>query len=191
MRHILLTALLALPLLICGCWKSEDKGHQTLTLAVVDVERVMRDSRAAKEGISHLEAATARLQDGWKQLQEASKNEPPEQRRVTLANGLQTLQQQIRAEEAQVRQIVHNLLVEEVKKWRQTNKAVAVIALQNLLDASGTHDITMTVMEAMNTKKVKFPDLPVVTVSPPEQPAGAQREQGKNEPKKNLRPAAR
>ncbi|MDR2054625.1 MAG: OmpH family outer membrane protein, partial [Desulfovibrio sp.] len=157
--------------LLSGCLPWE---KQQPPLAVVDVERVLRDSRAARAGRDHVEAAKARLQQGWQELQEAAKNEPEGQRQKTLAQGLQTLQRQIRAEEIGARQIVNNLLLEEVKKWRRVNKVEMIIARQNLLDASGARDVTQAVIEAMDAREVQFAELPVVTVNAAAQNAAGQ-----------------
>ncbi|MDR2745309.1 MAG: OmpH family outer membrane protein [Desulfovibrio sp.] len=158
-------ALLLLPAL-AGC-PGEDNS---LSFATVDVEHVMRDSRAARDARAHVEAAKERLLRGWRELQEAAKSEPEEQRQKTLAQGLRTLQQQVKAEEIGARQIVNDLMLEEVKKWRRANKVGAVIARHNLLDASGARDVTRAVIEAMDAREARFAELPVVTVTPPDKP---------------------
>ncbi|MDR3319798.1 MAG: hypothetical protein LBS77_02380 [Desulfovibrio sp.] len=64
-----------------------------------------------------------------------------------------------------MQQIVNNLLLAEIKKWRQANSAVAVIASRNLLDADDTTDITPAMLVAMDAVEAKFAELPVVTVN--------------------------
>ena len=185
-------ALLALTLTLTGCFD----GEKPQTFATVDVELVMRDSKAAKAGRAHVEAATERLRQGWRELREAAKNEPEEQRQKTLAQGLQILQQRIRAEESAARQVVHALMLEEVRKWRRANKVSAVIARQNLLDVSGARDVTRAVIGAMDAREARFAELPVVTVKPEardapeeEKPAGPADPRPKNDRPETKKPA--
>jgi Skp family chaperone for outer membrane proteins len=147
-------------------------------LAVVSIERVMRDSKAGKAGAAHLEAAKANLQKGWHELQAAAEDEPNEQRRQTLVRGLATLQRQVRAEEAAMRGLVRDVMVAEIRLYRQEHPNImAVVSRETLLDAATELDITQAVIDSMDKREVTFPSLPEVTI----QSAGAAEETGAGE----------
>ena len=124
MRHIAttlaLTALLA-ACLLGGCLEgSTSAAPQT---AVVDLERIMSQSRAAEAGRAHLAKARQRLEQGFADLQKAWAKAPDKEREAVLRDGALTLRRQMAAEEAAVQNVVNGLLLEEVKAWRKAHKA--------------------------------------------------------------------
>ena len=168
MRHtattLVLTALLA-ACLLGGCLEgSTSAAPQT---AVVDLERIMSQSRAAEAGRAHLAQARRRLEQGFADLQKAWAKAPDKEREAVLRDGALTLRRQMAAEEAAVQNVVNGLLLEEVKAWRKAHKAALVLPRQNVLDADDTLDITASVLKGMDTRKAVFPALPVVSVKLP------------------------
>ena len=168
MRHtattLALTALLA-ACLLGGCLEgSTSAASQT---AVVDLERIMSQSRAAEAGRAHLAQARQRLEQGFANLQKAWAKAPDKEREAVLRDGALTLRRQMAAEEAAVQNVVNGLLLEEVKAWRKAHKAALVLPRQNVLDADASLDITAAILKGMDARKAVFPALPVVSVKLP------------------------
>lgn len=168
MRHIATTLALTTLLAACllgGCLEgSTSAAPQT---AVVDLERIMSQSRAAEAGRAHLAQARQRLEQGFADLQKAWAKAPDEEREAVLRDGALTLRRQMAAEEAAVQNVVNGLLLEEVKAWRKAHKAALVLPRQNVLDADDTLDITAAILKGMDARKAVFPALPVVSVKLP------------------------
>lgn len=168
MRHtattLALTALLA-ACLLGGCLEgSTSAASQT---AVVDLERIMSQSRAAEAGRAHLAQARQRLEQGFADLQKAWAKAPDKEREAMLRDGALTLRRQMAAEEAAVQNAVNGLLLEEVKAWRKAHKAALVLPRRNVLDADASLDITAAILKGMDARKAVFPALPVVSVKLP------------------------
>ena len=168
MRHTATTLALTTLLAACllgGCLEgSTSAAPQT---AVVDLERIMSQSRAAEAGRAHLAQARQRLEQGFADLQKAWAKAPDEEREAVLRDGALTLRRQMAAEEAAVQNVVNGLLLEEVKAWRKAHKAALVLPRQNVLDADASLDITAAILKGMDARKAVFPALPVVSVKLP------------------------
>ena len=168
MRHIATTLALATLLAACllgGCLEgSTSAAPQT---AVVDLERIMSQSRAAEAGRAHLAQARQRLEQGFADLQKAWAKAQDKEREAVLRDGALTLRRQMAAEEAAVQNVVNGLLLEEVKAWRKAHKAALVLPRRNVLDADDSLDITAAILKGMDARKAVFPALPVVSVKLP------------------------
>lgn len=168
MRHIATTLALTALLVTCllgGCLEgSTSAAPQT---AVVDLERIMSQSRAAEAGRAHLAQARQRLEQGFADLQKAWAKAPDKEREAVLRDGALTLRRQMAAEEAAVQNVVNGLLLEEVKAWRKAHKAALVLPRRNVLDADAGLDITAAILKGMDARKAVFPALPVVSVKLP------------------------
>ena len=168
MRHIATTLALTTLLAACllgGCLEgSTSAAPQT---AVVDLERIMSQSRAAEAGRAHLAQARQRLEQGFADLQKAWAKAPDKEREAVLRDGALTLRRQMAAEEAAVQNVVNGLLLEEVKAWRKAHKAALVLPRRNVLDADDSLDITAAILKGMDARKAVFPALPVVSVKLP------------------------
>lgn len=168
MRHIATTLALTALLVACllgGCLEgSTSAAPQT---AVVDLGRIMSQSRAAEAGRAHLAKARQRLEQGFADLQKAWAKAPDKEREAVLRDGALTLRRQMAAEEAAVQNVVNGLLLEEVKAWRKAHKAALVLPRRNVLDADAGLDITAAILKGMDARKAVFPALPVVSVKLP------------------------
>ena len=168
MRHTATTLALTTLLAACllgGCLEgSTSAAPQT---AVVDLERIMSQSRAAEAGRAHLAQARRRLEQGFADLQKTWAKAPDKEREAVLRDGALTLRRQMAAEEAAVQNVVNGLLLEEVKAWRKAHKAALVLPRQNVLDADASLDITAAILKGMDARKAVFPALPVVSVKLP------------------------
>ena len=168
MRHTATTLALTILLAACllgGCL--EDSTSAAPQTAVVDLERIMSQSRAAEAGRAHLAQARQRLEQGFADLQKAWAKAQDKEREAVLRDGALTLRRQMAAEEAAVQNVVNGLLLEEVKAWRKAHKAALVLPRRNVLDADDSLDITAAILKGMDARKAVFPALPVVSVKLP------------------------
>lgn len=136
-------------------------------IAVLDVEKVLKDSKASAQGREHLAAARKSLEAGWAELQKKWQGKPEKQRKQVLAEGLRALNTQMANEESAANKVVLALMQKKVQEWRKSNNCQYVIARQNLLDAGETADITAAVIALMDKETPKFAELPKVTVHEP------------------------
>ena len=159
-KQIRFTALGLLCIFLTGCLNFDDPPKA----GVVDVDRILHESRAAQAAVRHLNAARQRLDAGWNELQKMHAATPPAEREQTLAQGLNTLRRQMALEEAAARQVVVNHMLTEVARWRESTKAQMVLPRNGMLDAAPGTDITGTIMNAMNQHDPAFASLPTVHV---------------------------
>lgn len=159
-KQIRFAALGLLCIFLTGCLNFDDPPK----VGVVDVDRVLRDSRAAQAAARHLDAVRQRLNAGWSELQKAYAAAPPTEREQALAQGLRTLRRQMALEEEAARQVVVSHMLTEAARWRESYKAQMVLARNGLLDTAPGMDITGTVIEAMNLHEPAFAALPTVHV---------------------------
>ena len=149
-------------LVLCGLLLSAPSEASAARTGVVDVNKVYTESKAAKEADAHLAKVRAVLQQGLVDLEKRMAKAPKEERERELAAGGRVLERQMQIEIQAARQVVHEAMMEAVRKWRKS-KGDVVLARQQVLDYAPKLDITDTVISSMNKKKVKFSALPVVS----------------------------
>lgn len=159
-RQIRFAALGLLCIFLTGCLNFDDPPK----VGVVDVDRILRESRASQAAVRHIDAVRQRLDAGWNELQKMHSASPPAEREQALTQGLNTLRRQMALEEAAARQVVVNHMLTEVTRWRESAKAQMVLPRSGMLDAVPGMDITGTVMNAMNRHDPTFASLPTVHV---------------------------
>ena len=172
---LLFLVLLTLPLL-SGCLNQDPQ------LVCIDVQKVLTDSKAAKEANAHLAQVQDILQRGLAAYQEELKKSPEQQREQELRQGLALLQRQLVIEQAAAREVVQKHMMAQINAWKADKPKVAVIARQNLLAAPAT-DITADIITLMDAGTVKFAALPKVTITP-RQDAGDHKSDTKPQEKK-------
>lgn len=137
---------------------------EAVKISVVDVNKVYAESDAAKDADKHVAEVRKVLQKGLNDLEKRlaqNKAVTAEARERDLVNGHRVLERQMKIEIQAARNVVSAMMVECIKEWRRKNGGV-VMAKSQLLDYSSKLDITDTVIKAMNKKKAKFADMPVV-----------------------------
>ena len=154
----LFLVLLTLPAL-SGCLNQDPQ------LVCVDVQKILTDSKAAKEANAHLAQVQDILQRGLVAYQEELKKSPEQQREQELRQGLALLQRQLVVEQAAAREVVRKHMMAQIAAWKADKLKVAVIAKQNLLAAPAS-DITADIITRMDAGTVKFAALPKVTITP-------------------------
>ena len=140
-------------------------------LAVVDVERIFRESTPGKAGEAHLEKVRDVLQKGMDEFIALYRGrEETEEAQVALREVAATLERQFAAERMGVRQVLTVHLEEIVRTWFVANTqrtAPRAVAPANIFFAFNPDmDITDIIMREMNKVKPTFSDLPTVTVQP-------------------------
>lgn len=138
---------------------------------VVDVQKVLSDSRAAAKGREHLQEVRKALESGYADLKTAWSKAGQSEREAVLADGARKLAAQLALEEQAVTRVITDMMLDEIKKWRRTNKAGMVLPRQNTLDVDEGLDITKGIIFAMDDKEPNFASLPVINVKGPEQEA--------------------
>ena len=154
-----LLCILSLALLLTGCMNQDPQ------IVCVDVQKVLTDSKAAKEANTHLAQVQDILQKGLAAYQEELKKSPEQQREQELRQGLALLQRQLVIEQAAAREVVQKHMMAQIAAWQKDKPKVAVIAKQNPLAAPAS-DITADIITRMDAGSVKFADLPKVTITP-------------------------
>jgi hypothetical protein len=154
---------------MAGCG---DAGRKPQAIAIVDINLVMMESRAAREGQTHLKTVTATFQRGRKNLQAAAKRDPENRRKRTLAKGHAMLRQRICAEESVVLRMVRDVLVAEARPYRHRHgETASVVSSKTTPDAGLAMVVVLRILYAMFLRKATMSVLPDITV-PPRTPAG-------------------
>ena len=138
-------------------------------LAVVDVERVFRESVPGKAGEAHLAQARDVLQKGFEELRGLYKGkEDTAEAKAALREGQAALERQFAADRLAVRQKLTAYLENVVRIWFAANAqryAINAVAPAGALFAySPALDVTDAVMREMDKEKPTFHALPTVTV---------------------------
>ncbi|HCL79586.1 MAG TPA: hypothetical protein DIC53_06430 [Synergistaceae bacterium] len=85
-----------------------------------------------------------------------------------IMQGQAALQQQMVVERNAVIAVLQQELLAAAEAWRKKNPKIQMVVSKNLLLASDPKmDVTAAVMQEMNRRIPKFPDLPTVTVNRP------------------------
>jgi outer membrane protein len=161
-------------------------------LAVVDVERIFRESVPGKAGEAHLAQVRSILQKGLDALRDLYKGkEDTAEAKAALREGQVALERQFAADRLAVRQVLTAHLENAVRVWfavsaKQGPAVRAVAPASVFLIHSPTLDATDDVMREMNKEKPTFHALPTVTVK-----ANPQTEPGKEAPAAPAKPTAR
>ena len=129
---------------------------------VVDVEKVLTDSAAAKAANEHLAKVQAVLQKGYADLEKRVEKATKEERERELEAGRRVLERQMQIELQAARAVVSKHMLEAVQEWRKSKGGV-VLAKAQVLDYSPKLDITTEVIKGMDKKPVQFNALPVVS----------------------------
>ena len=160
-------------------------------LAVVDVERIYRESAPGRAGEAHLAQVRGILQKGLDELRVLYKDrENTREAEVALREGQAALERQLAAERLAVRRILAAHLENVIRVWFAVNakgSEISAVALASSFAVySPTLDVTDAVMREMDKENPSFHALPTVTVK-----ANPQAAPGKSEPVAPAQPPSR
>ncbi len=139
-------------------------------VAVVNVDKILSESKAAKAGQAHLVEAQKILQGAYDKLAEMYKGkEQTDEAKKVLAQAEYTLNQQMDRERAAVNSVLSQQLSVAVNQWYKKNSSKYDIVLSSrlVLAFSNTVNITPDILKIVDSYTPKFPELPKVTVNPP------------------------
>ena len=167
------------------------------SLAVVDVERIFRESVPGKAGEAHLAQARDILQKGLEELRALYKGkEETVEAKAALRDGQAALERQFAADRHAVRQVLSAHLENVVRVWFAVNvkgSAIRAVAPASVFFAySPALDVTDIIMREMDKEKPVFHALPTVTVKAnPQASPGQQATPGKGGSAVPARPPSR
>ena len=147
--------MLALTLLAFGC-----NGKTTPSVAIVNTDRVYKESDPGKAGIAHLDGISNTLQAELTDLQkkaEASTNKKAAQTQFQQA--LMALQQRFSAEQQQVITTLNEVYQKALENSRAKYKVDVIMASDTVLSASPEADFTDKVISEMNAIPATFKPL--------------------------------
>ena len=131
----------------------------------VDMQYIMSESQPGKQAEAHLKKVQEVLQQGFDKLRDAHKKDSEEERNKIYAQGLAVLNRQMEVERQAAMRAVQAVIVEEVEKWREQNDVSLVISRSMVVAGDWDKaDYTKTILSRVNKRKVKFADLPTVTI---------------------------
>ena len=143
---------------------------QAERIAVVNVERIFRESAAGKAGEAHIRKVQDILQKGMNDLQAAyrGKENTPEGA-ASLREGRAALDRKLATERQAVLQVLTVSLEKAIKDWVSTpaakQRSISVVAPSHaFFFHSPGLDVTDFIIPEMNRARPSFPPLPTVNV---------------------------
>lgn len=102
--------------------------------AVIDIEAVLLNSNAAHLGREHIKQVRANLEMGYNDFIKELDSLPEKNRNKELQEAAKALNQQLELEKWAVNQVINQLMLEEIRKYRINNKLALVLPKQLALD---------------------------------------------------------
>ncbi len=136
------------------------------SVAVVDVEKVLTDSKGARQANAHLAEVQKVLQKGMDDYQAEIAKSPDGASRQELLQGRDVLQRQLILEQNAARDVVMKHMRAQVGVWHAKKPDFIVVARQNLLAAPAQMDITAEIIALMDAAgDLAFAALPRVVIN--------------------------
>ena len=151
-KSICLFGLLALTLLAFGC-----NGKTAPSVAVVNTDKVYKESEPGKAGIAYLDGISTNLQSELADLQkkaETASNKKTAQ--ADFQQALMGLQQRFSAEQQQVITTLNKTYQSALMACREKFGYAVIFGNDTALSYAPDADITQKVIEEMNAKPVSF-----------------------------------
>ncbi len=154
-KSICLFGLLALTLLAFGC-----NGKTAPSVAVVNTDKVYKESEPGKAGIAYLDGISTNLQSELADLQkkaETASNKKTAQ--ADFQQALMGLQQRFSAEQQQVITTLNEVYQKALENSRTKYNLAIIMANDTVLSASPEADVTDKVIQEMNAIPATFKPL--------------------------------
>lgn len=136
-------------------------------IAVVNVQRIFKDSAPAAQGRAHLEQVKASLNEGVVAINGVYGDKGSHPSQGALQQGLQRLNLQYQAEEQSVNKSVADVLALTARDWLKQHPDTVVLPSTSVLAYSTQNDITDDLSSRMENINPVFGDVPSVTVIAP------------------------
>lgn len=193
--RLLVLSLLMLCLAVSGCQQTQEPATK---VAVVDMNRLLRDSEPGKEASRFLEGLQKEIQQQIDDVQSRLAKEPENE---TLQRELQAIymggQQRINAEQQNVVSQLLDLTQRLVNNYRKTNGLSVVLGSDMAVAYDPALDVTTALLDEMNKQKVNFvsvsnpqPEAPAAVETPAEAEAPAAEQPAAEAPAAAEKPAA-
>ncbi|MDR2054728.1 MAG: OmpH family outer membrane protein [Desulfovibrio sp.] len=159
---VLLALILLLPVLT-GFFGSAPK------LAVVDMQRIMRDSEPARTGVKFLEDLHAGMQEKIQAIEaRLEKNPQDEDAQKELQSVYMTSQQRMQAEQQNVVTLLYDAIQRVMNAYREQNGYELILNAEVVAAFSPALDVTTAVIAEVNKQKIEFKPLTRETAKPGE-----------------------
>ncbi|MDR3357540.1 MAG: OmpH family outer membrane protein [Desulfovibrio sp.] len=154
---ILLALIFSLPALT-GFFGSAPK------FAVVDMQRLMRDSEPARAGVKFLETLHAGMQEKIQTIESRlEKNPQDEEAQKALQTVYMTSQQRMQAEQQNVVTLLYDAIQRVMNAYREQNGYELILNAEVVAAFSPALDITTAVIAEVNKQKIEFKPLTMET----------------------------
>lgn len=147
------------------------KGEAMKGIAVVNVQRIFKDSAPAAQGREHLEQVKVSLNEGADAINAVYGEKGSHPSQGALQQGWQRLNLQYQAEEQSVNKSVADVLATTARDWLKEHPDTVVLPSTSVLAYGPQADMTSEMIARMENVKPTFGDVPRVTVTAPEEPA--------------------
>lgn len=192
--RLLVLSLLMLCLAVSGCQQTQEPATK---VAIVDMNRLLRDSEPGKEASRFLEGLQKEIQQQIDDVQSRLAKEPENE---TLQRELQAIymggQQRINAEQQNVVSQLLDLTQRLVNNYRKTNGLSVVLGSDMAVAYDPALDVTTALLDEMNKQKVNFvsvsnpqPEAPAAVETPAEAEAPAAEQPAAEAPTAAEKPA--
>ena len=138
-------------------------------LAVVDMQRVMRDSEPARAGVKFLEALHAGMQEKIQAIEaRLEKNPQDEEAQKELQTVYMTSQQRMQAEQQNVVTLLYDAIQRVMNAYREQNGYELILNAEVTAAFSPALDVTSAVIAEVNKQKMEFKPLTREAATPAE-----------------------
>lgn len=176
LRHVLPLVLVCV-FLVSAC---EQQGS---TFAVADLQRVMRDCDAGKQGVEKLSAIAREAEEKLKPLQDKLDKKPDDaDLQAQLQQMYAPLQQRMQLEQQNVLNQLQDGILRVVNKYREQKGYAAILPSEVAFSIDPKLDVTNDLIAAVNAEKIEIKPLPEPK-EPAAAPAAPAAEAGKDAPK--------
>lgn len=151
-----------LMLALCGLLAAcNDMGGSSPKMAVVDLNRLMRESEPGKAGLKFIETQQTELQSKLDEIQDRLEKNPSDEKAVQeLQRVYATSQQRIQAEGQNVVGQLFDAIQKTLNAYREKNGYAMLIRTEALDSYDPGLDVTGAVMVEVNKLQLDFKPLP-------------------------------
>lgn len=167
--NIALPLIFILALAVAAC---ENDSAQSAKIGTVDLNRLMRESAAGKEGIKFIEAQQTEMQKSLDEIQDKLEKNPQDAEAMQELQRLYaSSQQRIQAEGQNIASQILDLIQRVMNEFRKKNNYAVLIGTDALASYDPALDVTNALLSEVNKEKIDFKPLPRGAASAIQPPA--------------------
>lgn len=160
---LMYVCLLAFSFFITACG-DKDGQVKNQSVRIVDIQQVIINSGLAEQEAEHLKSVRKTLADGLTLAQAQYENLPEEKKNEAKQNDNKLIEYQWQNERFLARKAVGQTIQNAIDKWRIKNNISIIIPRQQALSLDKGLDITPLIVKELKGAKVKFGELPVISL---------------------------